>query len=112
MREEKSQVFGEGMACLNTFALAEGNSLNCRAFEIAGAGGLQLLEARPIVTECFEPGKEVLTFTSFEELVAHIDRCRRHPEEARSIRAAAARRALEEHTYRHRIDRLLDHVQC
>ncbi len=110
-REEKSQVFGEALACLNTFALAEGNSLNCRAFEIAGAGGLQLMEARPIVSECFEPGTEVLTFTTFDELIALVQRCQRSPAEMQSIRAAAARRALAEHTYRHRLDRIFGYVK-
>jgi spore maturation protein CgeB len=104
MRDEKSRVFGEGMACLNTFALAEGNSLNCRAFEIAGAGGLQLLEHRPIVEECFEPGKELLVFRSYEELMGHIDRARRFPAEVSPIREAGAKRALAEHTHRHRLE--------
>jgi spore maturation protein CgeB len=106
-REEKSRVFGEGMACLNTFALAEGNSLNCRAFEIAGAGGLQLVEFRPILEQCFEPGKEVLAFETYEELSAHIDRARRFPADVEPIREAGARRALAEHTYRHRLEVLL-----
>ncbi len=110
VREEKSQVFGEALACLNTFALAEGNSLNCRAFEIAGAGGLQLLEDRPIVSECFEPGREVLTFSSFEELLDHIERCRKSPAEMQAIRSAGARRALAEHTYRHRLGRIFECV--
>jgi spore maturation protein CgeB len=109
VREEKSRVFGESLACLNTFALAEGNSLNCRAFEIAGAGGLQLLEARPIVAECFQPGSEVLTFSTFEELIDHIIRCQKGPAETETIRAAAARRALGEHTYRHRLEKILSY---
>jgi spore maturation protein CgeB len=107
VREEKSRVFGEALACLNTFSLAEGNSLNCRAFEIAGAGGLHVMEARPIVNECFDPGKEVLTFSTFEELIDHLSRAGEAPREMESIRADAARRALSEHTYRHRIERIL-----
>lgn len=109
-REEKSQVFGAGMACLNTFALAEGNSLNCRSFEIAGAGGLQLIEHRPIIEQCFEPGKEVLVFSTYEELRHHLDRARRFPAEVASIREAGAKRALAEHTYAHRLGILLSHV--
>jgi spore maturation protein CgeB len=105
-REEKSRVFGEALACLNTFSLAEGNSLNCRAFEVAGAGGLQLIENRASITECFEPGRELLTFTTFEELLEHLERCRKRPSETESIRAAGARRALAEHTYRHRIEKI------
>ncbi len=106
--EEKSRVFGEGAACLNTFSLAEGNSLNCRAFEVAGAGGLQIIEYRSVIEECFEPGKELLTFQTYEELLDHIERARSHPHEMQPIREAGARRALAEHTYRHRLQVILD----
>ncbi len=106
-KEEKSVVFGEGLACLNSFSLAEANSLNCRAFEIAGAGGLQLLEYRPVAEECFDPGRELLAYRSLPELLEHVERATKAPEEMARIRQAAARRALAEHTYRHRIERIV-----
>lgn len=102
-REDKSLVFGEAMASLNTFAFAEGDSLNCRAFEIAGAGGLQLIEHRPVLEECFEPGKEVLAFRGYEELIDHLYRTRRSPNDVEGIRRNGAQRALAEHTYEHRL---------
>jgi spore maturation protein CgeB len=106
-RDEKSHAVGEGLACLNTFAFAEGQSMNCRAFEIAGAGGLQLIEDRPIVSECFEPGTEILPFRTFDELIELIERARRSPEEMQLIRERAWKRAHAEHTYRHRLQKLL-----
>lgn len=106
VREEKSRVFGAALACLNTATIAEGDALNCRAFEIAGAGGLQLIEDRPAIAECFEPGSELWTFRTFEELLALIERARRAPADAAKVRAAGARRAHAEHTYRHRLDRM------
>lgn len=108
--EEKSRVFGEALACVNTFTLAEGDSLNCRAFEVAGAGGLQLIEYRPSIAECFEPGKELLVFQTYEELLDHIDRARRFPTEMISIRKAGARRALADHTYRQRLETILGNL--
>lgn len=110
VREEKSRVFGEGMICLNTFSLSEGNSLNCRAFEIAGAGGLQVIEYRKAIEDCFEPGKELLLFHSYEELIEHIQRARRSPQDAEKIRAAGAARVLAEHTYRHRLESIFSHI--
>jgi spore maturation protein CgeB len=107
---KKSRVFGEGAACLNTFPLSEGNSLNCRAFEVAGAGGLQVIEYRSAIEQCFEPGKELLTFQTYEELLDHIERARSHSQEMRSIRKAGARRALAEHTYRHRLEVILGNI--
>lgn len=110
VREEKSRVFGEALACLNTFSLSEADSVNCRAFEIAGAGGLQLIEYRPAIEECFEPGKELLAFSTFEELMAHIERARKEPHAMRAIREAGAKRALAEHTYEHRLKVMLKGV--
>ena len=108
--EEKSRVFGEAAACLNTFSLAEGDSLNCRAFEIAGAGGLQIIEHRPAIEECFEPGKELLVFKSYEELLELIDRAKRFPAEMVPIREAGAKRAVENHTYEHRLRVILNNL--
>jgi spore maturation protein CgeB len=107
VKEEKSLVFGEALGCLNSFSLSEGDSLNCRAFEIAGAGGLQLIEHRPVLEECFEPGKEVLPFRSMEELEDLVRRAEQEPLVARRVREAGARRALAHHTYRHRIEAIL-----
>lgn len=107
VREEKSKIFGQGLACLNSFSVAEGNSVNCRAFEIAGAGGLQVIEHRPAIESCFENGKEVLSFRTLEELKSHLDRARRFPADVTRIREAGARRALAEHTYRDRLNAIL-----
>lgn len=100
---EKSRLFGEALACLNSTSLAEGNSLNCRAFEIAAAAGLQLIEDKPAVAECFEPGQEVLTYRHLDDISAHLDRARREPDWALGVRLAAHARVLKQHTYAHRL---------
>ncbi|MBK7372361.1 MAG: hypothetical protein IPJ09_13155 [Saprospiraceae bacterium] len=38
VKEEKSMEFGSALACINSTSMTEFDSLNCRAFEIAGAG--------------------------------------------------------------------------
>jgi spore maturation protein CgeB len=106
-REQKSKAFGEGLACLNSTNMREGNSMNCRAFEIAGAGGLQIMEQRSIISECFEPKKEILVFDSIEELLQHIDFAKNYPKEAKLIRDAGYKRALSEHTYEKRLNYIL-----
>jgi spore maturation protein CgeB len=107
VREKKSEVFGAGAACLNFSPESEGNSLNCRAFEIAGAGGLQVYEYRPVIEQCFEPGREILVYRTFDELVDLIIRARREPTQFEAVREAGARRAHAEHTYRQRLEKLL-----
>jgi spore maturation protein CgeB len=107
VKDEKSRIFAAGLACLNSTALSEGDSLNCRAFEICGARGLQLIENKSAVQSCFEPGREVLTYDTIDDIIEHLDRARREPDWARSIRDAGHKRALSEHTYRLRLERIL-----
>jgi spore maturation protein CgeB len=110
VKEEKSKVFGESFACINSTAMSEGNSLNCRSFEIAGAGGLQVLEYRPAVEDCFEPGKEIVTYSSFEELTEVLTKYKTDVKEAEMIRSNGNRRALQEHTYKHRLETILKKI--
>jgi len=44
--------------CLNTLHYAEVNGLNCRAFELAGCGGFQMVTRVPTLAEHFEPEVE------------------------------------------------------
>jgi spore maturation protein CgeB len=71
---------------------------------------LQFIEHRPAVEECFEPGKELLTFKTYEELTEHIERAKKYPKEMVAIREAGAQRAHAEHTYRHRLEVILNNI--
>lgn len=111
VKEEKSKVFGEAHASINSTSMTEGNSINCRTFEIAGAGGLQLMEYRQAIEDCFDPGKEIETFSSVEELIDKLDRYKIDKAAARSIREQASRRAHEEHTYQHRLAHIIKQIR-
>lgn len=110
VKEEKSRIFGESFACINSTAMSEGNSLNCRAFEIAGAAGLQIMEYRPAIEDCFEPEHEIVTYSSVTELVEKVERLKKDSSLAEKVRLAGHRRALSEHTYQHRIDYIFNKV--
>lgn len=105
--QNKSAVFEASLACVNTFAPAERDALNCRVFETCGSGGLLITEQKPTLSRHFEPGKEVLTFTTYDELTAHIERVRSDHEFSKRIRAKASLRAHGEHSYKHRILEML-----
>jgi len=110
VKEEKSRVFGAAAACINSTSMAEGNSINCRTFEIAGAGGLQIMEYRQAIEDCFEPEKEILTYTSIEELLDKIRFYIEHPAASLSIRNAAYHRTISNHTYQHRMTEIINNL--
>ena len=82
--------------------------VNTRTFELAGAGACQLVDAKEDIAHLFKAGDEVLTYRDLGELREHIDYYLAHPDEARAIGENSRRRALAEHTLRHRLDAMLD----
>jgi len=99
----KAEAFGSAMACLNTFAPAERDSLNCRIFETCGCGGMLISEHKTSMDECFDAGEEYLSFSTYEELIESLNKVEKDVHFAKKIRANAARRAHAEHTYQHRL---------
>lgn len=73
-----------------------------------GACGLQIMEYRPAMEDCFEPGKEIITYSSFEELLDKIEYYRSNPELAMAVRNAGYQRALRDHTYQVRLKRIIN----
>jgi len=85
--------------------------VNTRAFELAAAGGCQVADFKEDLATLFKPGEEVLVYRDLGELGRLLDHYLARPEEARAIGDNARRRALAEHTLRHRVEEMLAVVQ-
>jgi spore maturation protein CgeB len=105
--DEKVRAALSAKICLNTLHYGEVNSLNCRAFEIAGCGGFQLVTRVPALAEHFEPDSEVASFGSIDELIEKVAFYLRHPAAAAAIAERGRLRAHRDHTYEHRLTELL-----
>jgi spore maturation protein CgeB len=73
--------------------------LKGRDFEIPMSGGLYLTEHHPELEAVFVPGKEIMTYTGFDDLLEKIRYLLAHPDVAEKIRLAGYRRARTEHTW-------------
>jgi spore maturation protein CgeB len=80
--------------------------VNTRAFELAAAGACQVVDHKDELPALFAPGREVVTYRDLYELRRHLDYYLAHPDEAREIGQNALKRALGEHTLRHRIEEI------
>ncbi len=78
-----------------------------RDFEVPMTGGFYLAEHMDELGEFFEIGKEVVTYTSWEELADKAHYYLKHETEREQIRRAGQRRALRDHTWQHRFEELL-----
>lgn len=85
-------------------------SINPRTFEINGCAAFQLSDVRAELNRFYVPGSEIETYASPEELMEKLDYYLRHEEERREIALRGYERTIREHTYAHRLYRLLETV--
>ena len=77
---------------------ASGNAGNMRMFEATGMGTCLLTEHSENIVDLFEPGREVVTYRSRDELVDSIHQLLSRPELAEEVARAGQRKTLEYHT--------------
>jgi spore maturation protein CgeB len=83
-----------------------------RTFEAAMAGAIQCMFVEGLeILDYFDPEKgEIILFDSPEELRQQVESLRDDPVKSARYSAAAQWRALSEHTYKHRAERILELV--
>lgn len=108
VREEKARTFRGARGVLNNLHPAEFAGSNCRLFEATACGAVVLTERRHGMDALFAPGRELLEFSTFEELVVQCRQLLAGPDFGAPIADAAARRAAAEHTYAQRLTAMLE----
>lgn len=83
-------------------------AVNQRVFDVPACGGFVLTDRREQLEALFEPGREVAVYESPEDIAQLTGRYLRDESERRRITRAAQRRIRSEHTYAHRMTRLLE----
>jgi spore maturation protein CgeB len=81
--------------------------VNTRAFELAAAGACQVVDLKEELSPLFKPGEEVVAYRDLPELRRQLTHYLAHPDEARASGDNARRRALAEHTVRHRVEEII-----
>src|SRR5882672_885397 len=81
--------------------------VNTRAFELAASGACQVVDLKDELAHLFTAGEEAVVYHDLAELRRQLDYYLAHPDEARDIGERARKRALAEHTLRHRIETML-----
>lgn len=87
------------------------NGLNIRSFEVPACGGFQLVDNLRGIHELFTPGEEVVCYESYDQARELADYYLERPEERAEIGRRGRERVLREHTYRHRMETLLESVK-
>lgn len=107
---ERAKLFSSSRLVINTLNPSEANSMNVRLFEAACSGTPVITEYRPALEDLFVVGKEVIAFSTRDELKEKVEYYLSHPQEAAAIGERGACRALRDHTYTRRISEILTTV--
>ena len=85
-----------------------GTGANRRVFELAGIGTVQLCDAKHDIARNLVDEREIVLYDNPDALREKAEWLLSRPDRRRAIAAAARDRALREHTWRHRLEQLLD----
>ena len=107
--------YGPGLALIyrasvvnfNATNLQMPSTVNQRVFDVPACGSLVLTDRQPELEHYFEPGQEVLVYDSPEEAAALATYYSRRPGAADTLIASAQRRIAAQHTYAHRLQKML-----
>ncbi len=103
----QAQIYARFRASLNIHAAVVREGTNMRTFECAAYGMPQIVDHRPGLERYFEADREIAVSSSPEEM---LQRCRwllSNPAAGAEMAARAQARVLAEHTYGHRLARML-----
>jgi spore maturation protein CgeB len=110
--EEKTKAFAAAKIVLNNLHPAEINGVNKRTFEIPACNGFQITSFRPITAEMFELDKEIVCYKNLNELKEKIEYYLdpKNENERMEIIEAGRKRVLKDHTYAHRLKKVIEIV--
>lgn len=100
------EVYSQSKIVFNTSIAGD---VTMRIFEGTAAGALVLTDAvQNGFDELFQPGGEVVVYQDDEDLAAKVQYYLEHPQEREAIARAGQARTLAQHTYRHRVQQILE----
>lgn len=104
---EMPLIFNNTRINLNITFRAIQTGLSLRVYDVLGCGGFLLTNYQEELPEIYEPGKEIETFSSKEELLDKVDFYLKNESARVKIARAGYERTLACHTYEHRIEEMI-----
>lgn len=95
---------------LSNSSMLSRQQIKGRNFEVPGAGGFLLTGQADNLEEYYIDGREVVIYSSAEDLVDKARYYLAHDSERRQIAQAGCQRTLAEHTWHHRYDKIFHEI--
>ena len=97
-------VYKNSKINLNITLRSIGSGIPLRAFDIMGCGGFLLTNYQADMLELFEPDKDFVYYTDYEDLRAKVKYYLEHENERNAIARNGYEKVRKNHTYIHRLD--------
>ena len=104
-------LYNSNIALNNHINVAGPFANNMRLYEATGVGTLLITDYKDNLHTLFEPGSEVIAYSSAEECVELVNYYLAHEEERQAIARAGQQRTLQEHSYLQRMQELVNIVE-
>ncbi|MFA9556912.1 glycosyltransferase [Evansella sp. AB-rgal1] len=85
-------------------------SINNRTFDIASCRSFQLIECKEDLSQHFNIGKEIICFTSMNDLVDKINYYITHENKREDIAKEGQNKVKSQHTFLHRMNEMIDTI--
>lgn len=108
---EINKIYNSSRLCLNMHHRQSKEGLNPRTFEILGAGGFQLVDYKTKMDDLFNVGQEIICYYNESDLLNKIEYYLENEDERKRIAQRGHDLVKKKHTYKHRVDTILNDVQ-
>jgi spore maturation protein CgeB len=88
-----------------------GKSINNRTFDVAACASFQLIEFKDDLKDHFIENEEIVAFNQFDDLVEKVGYYIESENERKQIASKAKERVLKEHTFQHRIEKMIQVIE-
>jgi len=96
-------VYKNSKINLNITLRSIGSGIPLRCFDIMGCGGFLLTNYQADLFELFEPNKDFVYYTDYEDLLEKVDYYLKHDEKRERIARNGYEKVKERHTYKERL---------
>ncbi len=103
-------VYDRAKINLNITLRSIHSGIPLRAFEILGSGGFLLSNYQSDFADCYVEGEDYVSFESKDDMLDKIEYYLSHEKERAEIADNGLRRTIENHTYEHRANEIIDKV--
>ena len=106
-QKQLAKIYNASRIALNPHHPQAVEGTNMRTFEAAACGIFQLTDRKRYLEETFAFGEEIVCYEDPREVAGLVRYYLSHEEERRSIALRMQEKVLREHTYRHRMQQVL-----